>query len=214
MPIAVRGNAQRESRLMTWWVVGAAANTVILVAYAAISLTIASGLTRSRQWRSNPLGAATAAIFFTCAVHHGSHPMHQLLPYVGLEAKSGIPMRAAFDDWHVSSWDVVTAAVGVWYWSLRNRFPALVRGSALFEDLKQRQKQALELNDNVVQGLTVAKYALEAGDRRKADDALDVTLARARRIVGELLGEAGSESRLAAGDLARERPAEVVARRQ
>jgi PAS domain-containing protein len=36
-------------------------------------------------------------------------------------------------------WDALTAGVGVWYWSLRGRFPALVRGAALFEDLELRK---------------------------------------------------------------------------
>ena len=195
---------------MEWWIVAAVANVVILVAYLAIAITIGAGLTRSRQWRSNPLGVATAAIFFSCAIHHGSHPLHMVLPYVGLEEHTGLPMRAAFQEWHVAGWDIVTAGIALWYWSLRNRFPALVRGAALFEDLKQRQRQALEINDNVVQGLAVAKYALDTGDERRAHDALELTLERARGIIGDLLGDEGSEVRLGPGDLTRERAATVV----
>ena len=62
----------REAALR-WWMVGAAMNGVILVAYVAICITIARGLLRSGQWRSNPLALATSAIFFTCGVHHGAH---------------------------------------------------------------------------------------------------------------------------------------------
>ena len=197
---------------MSWWLVAAMVNGVILVAYLAISLTIARGLTKSGQWSSNPLGVATAAIFFTCAVHHGSHPFHMLLPYVGLEEHTGLPMREAFDDWHVSSWDVVTAAVGVWYWSLRSRFPALVRGAALFEDVRQRQRQALEINDNVVQGLAVAQYSLEAGDVERARAAVEVALRSSRQIIGELLAEEKSGLHLGPDDLTRAAPAVVVKR--
>ncbi|MEU7905085.1 ATP-binding protein [Actinoplanes sp. NPDC049118] len=95
---------------------------------------------RTRQWRNNPLGLATAAIFFSCAVHHGSHTVHLLLPYLGWGMHSGMAMRHAFgSSLSVAGWDVITAAVAVWYWTLRGRFPALVRGAAVFEDLRLRQ---------------------------------------------------------------------------
>ena len=54
------------------WQVGLVGNAVIMVAYLGICLAIVVPLARSHQLRTNPLGAATAAIFFTCAVHHGA----------------------------------------------------------------------------------------------------------------------------------------------
>jgi PAS domain S-box-containing protein len=123
-----------------WWQLTALANAVILVAYLAISFAIGRGLWQSRQWRNNPLGLATASIFFSCAVHHGSHVVHLLLPYIGRDMHAGMAMRMAFGmDFHAAGWDMVTAALAVWYWTLRSRFPALVRGAALFEDLRLRQ---------------------------------------------------------------------------
>ena len=122
------------------WQLTALANAVILAAYMAISFAIARGLWRSRQWRNNPLGLATAAIFFSCAVHHGSHSVHLLAPYIGMDAHIGLAMRHAFgQSLHIAGWDVITAALAVWYWTLRGRFPALVRGAAVFEDLRLRQ---------------------------------------------------------------------------
>lgn len=174
---------------MTWWHVGAAANLVILAAYLGIAYSIIRHLLPEQRWRSNPLAVATAAIFFTCAVHHGSHPVHQLLPYIGLEEHVGLAMRDAFDDWHVSAWDVITAAVGVWYWTLRGRFPALVSSSALFEDVIARERQALDLHDNVVQGLAVAKLALEMNDQERGMAALEQSLIASRKIISDLLGE-------------------------
>ena len=123
-----------------WWQLTALANAIILAAYLAISFAIGRGLWQSGQWRNNPLGLATAAIFFSCAVHHGSHTVHLLLPYVGLDVHTGLIMRHAFGmGFHMAGWDVVTAAVAVWYWTLRSRFPALVRGAAVFEDLRLRR---------------------------------------------------------------------------
>ena len=123
-----------------WWQLTALANAVILAAYMAISFAIARGLWQARQWRNNPLGLATASIFFSCAVHHGSHTLHLLLPYVGWDMHAGMAMRMAFGmDFHAAGWDTVTAALAVWYWTLRSRFPALVRGAAVFEDLRLRR---------------------------------------------------------------------------
>ena len=52
-----------------------------------------------------------------------------------------------------------------------------------------RRKEALELNDHVVQGLVVAKASLELGDNEGGRKALDATLARAKNLVSDLLGE-------------------------
>src|SRR5689334_13830597 len=125
---------------VNWWQLTALANAVILAAYLAISFAIGRGLWRARQWRNNPLGVATASIFFSCAVHHGSHTVHLMLPYLGSDVHAGMAMRMAFGmDFHAAGWDTVTAVLAVWYWTLRGRFPALVRGAALFEDLRLRQ---------------------------------------------------------------------------
>jgi len=191
---------------MRWWHFGAAMNTVVLVAYLAISFHILKGVFRSGRPSSNPLAFATGLIFLTCAIHHGSHPVHMLLPYVGIEEHTGIPMREAFDDWHTSAFDLVTAGVALWYWRLRGRFPALVRGSALFEDLRERERQALEINDNVVQHLAVAKLAHDLGKHDEAYDAITLGLERSRAIIGDLLGTRGSGIDLQPGDLRREGP--------
>src|SRR5262245_54896988 len=111
------------------WQVGAAANFVVAVAYLLIAGAILTPLIRTKQVRSNQLGTATAAIFFTCAVHHGSHSVHMLLPTFGIEEREGLALRVAFN-WHVVAWDLVTAVVGVYYWTLRRTYGALMKGAA------------------------------------------------------------------------------------
>jgi hypothetical protein len=169
------------------WVVGLIANAVVAVAYVSISTVIARALIRSGQVRSNPLGAATAGIFGTCGVHHGMHTVHMALPWFGMELERGLAMRAAYD-LPMAAWDVVAAAVGVYYWSLRRHYSPLMRGAKLFEDLRQREQQALELNDTVLQGLVVAKLALDLGDRDRASAALQESIASASTIITDLLG--------------------------
>ena len=121
------------------WVIVAAANGLVMVAYLAIAWAIWRGLRTSGQVLGNRLGLATAGIFFTCAVHHGNHFVHLLLPWADPGIHVGMAMRAAFDDPWLATWDLLTAAVGIYYWTLRSRFPALVRGPAVFEDLRLRE---------------------------------------------------------------------------
>jgi hypothetical protein len=170
-----------------WWQIGLYANAVVALAYLLITLAVLRPLVAGKQIRSNPLAAATAAIFFTCAIHHGGHVVHMLLPYGHVEVRQGDAMRASYD-WEMATWDIVTAAVGVYYWTLRRAYSSLIRGAKLFDDLRQREHDALELNDNVLQGLVVAKLAFELDQRDRAMAALDSSINAASRMVTDFLG--------------------------
>jgi hypothetical protein len=170
-----------------WWQIGLWANLIVALAYLAIAYAIVRPLIETGQLRSNALGAATAAIFFTCAVHHGGHTVHMLLPYAGVEKARGLDLRASYD-WEAAGWDIVTAAVGVYYWTLRRTYGSLMRGAQLFEDMRQREAQALELNDNVLQGLVVAKMSLDLDQREKAVAALETAIGAASHMITDLLG--------------------------
>lgn len=172
---------------MTSWEIGVAANALVAVAYLGITGAIAVPLARHGQLRTNPLGAATAAIFFTCAVHHGSHSVHMLLPLIDSGERSGLAMRASYDPF-MAVWDVVTASVGVYYWTLRRTYSPLMRGAQLFEDMRSREQQALELNDGVLQGLVVAKMALELGAAEQSIAALNGAIASASALITDLMG--------------------------
>jgi hypothetical protein len=74
-----------------------------------------------------------------------------------------------------------------------------------------RRRQVLEINDNIVQGLVVAKYALDADDSEHAREAVEQTLIAARRIITDLLdGSVTEELKMRPGDLIRLQPATVV----
>lgn len=171
---------------MSSWTVGLIGNAVIMVAYLLITLAIVVPLARSHQLRSNPLGAATGAIFFTCSVHHGAHALHMLLPALGVNDPQGLAMRQAWG-WPLAMWDVIGAVVAIYYWTLRRNYSSLMHGAQLFEDLRQREQQALELNDTVLQGLVVAKLALDLDDSEKAQSALTSSIDAASRIITGLL---------------------------
>ena len=168
---------------MTWQLV-TAANAITGIAYLAITYRIFRGLRRTGQLVENRLGTATALIFFTGAVHHIGYAaaMHQ---------------RA---DWETVVWDFAAAIAGAWYLALRSSYGPVLRGV--------RRRQALEINDNIVQGLTVAKYALDAGDTAQTREAVEETLRKARTLISDLLGESGGIE-LLAGELQRETAASI-----
>ena len=72
---------------------------------------------------------------------------------------------------------------------------------------QQRRRQALEINDNVVQGLSSAVYALEQDDVAKAGSYIERTLAAARDMMDDLLEPSGEE--LHPGDLVRSSAAQL-----
>ncbi len=77
-----------------------------------------------------------------------------------------------------------------------------------------RRQQALEINDNIVQGLAVAKYALDLGETEKVQEAIDGTLAAARTIISDLLEEIGEDDLFGATALIRDRAATGFTRKE
>lgn len=188
---------------MTWQLV-MAANLLAAGAFGVIAYLIVSGLVRGHQLRTNHLGAVTALIFATVAVHH-------LLVGVQLLAESSL--RRGWG-WYNVVWDLLTAGTGIYYLSLRGSYEAPLRGAQMFEDHRVRERQALEINDNIVQGLTVAKYAMTIGADDHSKQAIDDTLVRARGIITDLLGEPGHAIQLGPGDLRRAEPAVVLEKKE
>jgi len=75
------------------------------------------------------------------------------------------------------------------------------------DELRLRQRHALEVNDDIIQGLAVVDLALNLGDYQKAQKVVSATLDSARRFVTELLGDENEVLPISPGDLRRrERP--------
>lgn len=72
-------------------------------------------------------------------------------------------------------------------------------------DAEIRRRHALEINDNVVQGLSTAAYAFEAGFEADAVAALRSTVVAARLMMNDLLGNSAAAP-LMPGDLVRDHP--------
>lgn len=80
------------------------------------------------------------------------------------------------------------------------------------QQLAERRRRALELHDDVVQGLALAQLALQAGRPEDAQRAVAGTLRAAKKVVSELLDGRGVEGRLDAGDLVRDSAAAIAGR--
>ena len=78
--------------------------------------------------------------------------------------------------------------------------------AARLGEVRLRRRQAAEINDNVVQGVTAAMYALELDDAESALTYLTRTLESARSMMNDLIEPLG-EDELEAGDLVRAEPA-------
>ena len=77
------------------------------------------------------------------------------------------------------------------------------------EQMQIRRRQALELNDEIVQGLTVAKMAHQLGRPAETEEAITKTLKAAQMIISQMLMEEKGDQPLGEGGLVRERPAHL-----
>jgi hypothetical protein len=70
-----------------------------------------------------------------------------------------------------------------------------------YQQNELRHRQALEINDSIVQGLVVAKFALEKGEHSQGKQAVERTLTAAGKLVSDLIGD--SAEGVEPGDLVR-----------
>jgi len=193
-----------------WWMVTVAANAIMVVIYGLIAVSMIRAIIDGRQLRSNPLLTATAAVFVTCTLGHGAHLAHAAVAtslFWNGAAPAAAAVHAEFGDPRLVALDGITALVAIYFYTLRSRFAVVYRGAALCDDMAKREAQAMEMHDDIVQGLAQAKLALDLGQRDEGYRAIEATLAASRRIMTEVLGTEGSELALGPGDIRRDAPA-------
>lgn len=197
------------AEVSTWWIVGAAMNLVMLVTFSMIAWFMWKAIWEGDQWTSNPLLLGMAGIFTFCALSHGIHFEHAMLPiygpWLGLEAPNlsaefGLWARTAMTDPVLLSVDVATAVLGVAYWRFRREQGRMFRGAELSEDLRVLEQEARVMQDSVVQTSVEAQLLLEAGQDEEAVDRLEEAITESKGIVDRFFGEeVGHE--LGPGDL-------------
>jgi len=188
------------------WIAALTVNATIAAAFALISRHVAVGLTRSRQWRANALGAATVLIFGCCALGHADHVLRMavsglpssafasgllaICPIGSIDTALTTPLLGGSHAvWNVEflAVDAFTAFFAVFYWRQRSRFPEFARGAALFEDLVVLERDRFRLQSGVVDGIAAACVAIDRGDPIAARRNIDRALESSRTLITELL---------------------------
>jgi hypothetical protein len=207
VPYAAAATSTRFSQLIRTM-----AATVGLLSSSAVLVHLAGGsiemhfhffvmigvITLYQDWRPFFVG-----ILFV-AVHHG---------VMGMISPHGVFNHSAA--WHNPwKWAVIhalfilgasAAYITGWRYTELERKRAEEYGAKLAErDLLQRE--ALEINDNIVQGLIAVEAAMDFDDATLARDALTSTLDSARALVTGLLQHAKTDGELRPGDLRRDHP--------
>jgi hypothetical protein len=160
------------------WMIGVAANLAIGVVAYALAWQIARNLFRDRQWPTNRLALAMLAIVGTCSTGHIEHGIHLL---TSPAAQAIWPKEAVL-------LDVITAAgISTYFYFQTGRLSQFARGAAMFEDVSVRTQNARQIQDDVVQRLAVARFAIQRGALLEARRMVDLSIASTREVVSDLL---------------------------
>jgi PAS domain S-box-containing protein len=148
------------------------ANSVIMFAYAAITVAIVVPVARAGQLRTNRLASATALIFFSCAVGHGLHAVMAYRTLVAHPAAHGTGEAPGWS-WSSAMWDTFTAAVGVYYWTLRRGYGVLLGKGAIYVDpWGQHRLDEADARERAARDLAEAHRATLATVVERIDDAI------------------------------------------
>lgn len=201
------------------WMAASAANLVMAATFLAIAAPLWKAIREGGQLWSNPLLTGFALIFTTCAVGHGVHFEHTVLPYYhdGLHAlplmggpaaynytaSFGLWSRVAMTHPALVATDLVTMGLGAWYFLLRKRQNRFFEGAELAEDLEAQEREARTMHDEVIEDVSQALLLVDLGDEEEAAEVVGETIGNAQAIVDDLL-ETASLTELEPGDLAQE----------
>jgi PAS domain S-box-containing protein len=197
-------------------------NVVIAAAYAAISVAILGPLIRARQVWANRLATATAMIFFSCSLGHAFHAMAAWPVAMG-GAMAGMHHESGGIAWSSAFWDLLTAGVGVYYWSLRRGYGILMGDGALYVDpQRQRLLDAIEAQERTAETRAETQRAalaavVEFSECAIIGTALDGTMTAwnggAERLFGHSAAEAvGAHASILRHPTDTEQQADILAR--
>jgi PAS domain S-box-containing protein len=148
-------------------------NLVILAAYLAITVAIAVPVARAGQLRTNKLAVATALIFFSCAVGHGFHAWAALQSVTQPATVHHLGPNATSMSWSAAAWDLFTAAVGVYYWTLRRGYAVLLGKGAIYIDpWGQHRLDQADARERAARDLAESHRATLAAVVDHTDDAI------------------------------------------
>ncbi|MBV8161085.1 MAG: response regulator [Acidimicrobiia bacterium] len=139
-----------------------------------VQMPIMDGLEIASQIKSREKTRHIPIIFLTAVNQEPSDVLQ------GYEAGAVDYLTKPIEPWVVRA--KVAAFVDIW---LGHKRMEQLRGELAMAE--QRRQQALQINEGIVQGIAVAKMALELGQSDRALDTLDRTLGAAKRVISHLL---------------------------
>lgn len=175
-----------------WWI-GLGLNGVTGAAFVTIGAMLAVQLTRKGQWRTNRIGAIFTGLVLACGFGHALRALILAGPSVGLFEAAGLASRVEFTDWHMWVADGLSALAGVFYVVARTRNRDLLQTTRAFEDYRSRRARAIKVHDSVVQHLVEARVALQAGERGRAEQALEESLDASNALISRVQGPSSSD---------------------
>jgi hypothetical protein len=100
-------------------------NALVAVAYVvSVALVV-----RTRQVRTDRVAAAAALFFAAGGAWYGVQVLLSWQAAVGAVSTIGLPAASPLWKGSLAVWDVFTAGVGVWYWTVRDRYPVFGLGA-------------------------------------------------------------------------------------
>ncbi|MEU4626325.1 PAS domain S-box protein [Actinoplanes sp. NPDC023801] len=149
------------------------ANIVITFAYASITVAILVPVSRAGQLRTNKLAVATSMIFFSCAVGHALHAIMAYQTIIRGPAAHHMAGNAVGWSWTSALWDATTAAIGVYYWTLRRGYGVLLGPGGIYVDpWGQHRLDEAAARERAVRDLAEAQRATLATVVEHSDDAI------------------------------------------
>jgi PAS domain S-box-containing protein len=157
------------------------------------------GAARIKGYAADEIVGRHFSIFYTPEAVDSGHPAHELeiATNVGRYEEEGLRVRKDGSRFWAN---VVITAVRDGDGVLRGfakvtrditerrlAEEALREARAEVERQRLSERQAVAINDNILQELVVAKYALEKGEADQTRDAIESTLAQTRKIISGLL---------------------------
>jgi signal transduction histidine kinase/DNA-binding response OmpR family regulator len=119
------------------WQVEAIANGVISVAFVTLALLVFVPLVRRGQLLTNKLATATAGVFFACGVGRG---IYAVAPFLAPGTNADERTVGSLSSWWTAAWPILTAAVSLYYLTLRVAYRRILVGGTLFDDVTDRQR--------------------------------------------------------------------------
>lgn len=106
----------------------------------------------------------------------------------------GVPYAWAIS---VVAFSILASLLGIIFWKINDKaFLDRQKLAVALAESSLRQRQALDIHDNIVQGLVVAKYALDLNEYDSATQAVKSTLTSAKNLIGSLSTDTVSEDPL------------------